>query len=652
MKKKDTALAGALLLVLAGWSAADAADVYTLDPIIVTAERMDTKELKTPAAVEVMDEDEIRATGAATVQEALKFSTGIIVHGQGPRNASQGTMFSKAVIRGNEKGTLVLVDGVPVSQNNIYNLNAISTDAVKRIEVVRGGGSVLYGSQATGGVINIITKGVRENKVRAGIGNYGIQNYVVSAQAADKFGITYEYDHTGYVSDISAPSKSRRALGMYYDLVRDEHHNVDWRYNFSDNLYLTHAYSKKSSHYLYKYEGRNGKNVGAPYRDTIYSTEENLVSLHYDKEDVKASLYYNRRKMDSENSETKVSPARSGYNASRRNRYNSNRLDETIGFDISNRWHFDKGSFMIGADFERDLAAVTDYGSSKANPKYTTKHYQRNMYSVYGQVAYDFTKATKMNLNFRETWTQADEAGNKYDKFTPEIVLMHDLDESTMIYAKAGKSFMMPTFSQLYGGGNIVGLPGLKPQTGKHLEAGFKKNIGDSSWRAALFHYEVKDFIDADVSNYPIITYGNTDVKNTGMELDWSRQQSESLSYHLGVSYGHPQKRERKAGGALGDWHDYYGKWQVNGGLSHKSGKLTSSFEFSYLGKRIRDDSPYESFKSQFFTDLNFSYQANTDCRLFLNIDNLFNRHDIISSSSSTFYNLGRNFMAGVEYKF
>lgn len=652
MKKKNTALAGALLLVLAGWSAADAAEIYTLDPIIVTAERTDTKELKTPAAVEIMEEPDIRATGATTVQEALKFSTGIIVHGQGPRNASQGAMFSKAVIRGNEKGTLVLVDGVPVSQNNIYNLNAISTDAVKRIEVVRGGGSVLYGSQATGGVINIITKGVRENKIKAGIGNYGIQNYAVSAQAGDKFGITYQYDHTGKISDISAPSKSRRSLGMYYDLVRDEHHNVDWRYNFNDHLYFTHAYSKKSSNYLYKYEGKNGVNVGAPYRDTIYSAEENLAALHYDQDGLKANLYYNRRRMDSENSETKVSPDKVGYNADLRNRYHSNRLDETLGIDISNRWHFKRGSFMLGTDFERDLAAVTDYGKHKNRPVYTTKHYQRNMYSIYGQMVYDFTGATKMNLNFRETWTEADKAGNKYDKFTPELVLTHDLDETTMVYAKAGKSFMMPTFSQLYGGGNIIGLPGLKPQTGKHFEIGLKKNMGGSSWRFALFHYQVKDFIDADVSKYPIITYKNADVKNTGIELDWSKRQNENLSYHVGLSYGHPQKQERDKNGVLGDWHDYYGKWQVNGGISHRVGKLLSSFEFNYLGKRIRDDSPYKSFKSQFFTDLNFSYQANENARFFLNIDNLFNRHDIISSSSSTFYNLGRNFLAGVEYKF
>ena len=72
MKKKNTALAGALLLVLAGWSAADAAEIYTLDPVIVTAERTDTKELKTPAAVEIITDKQIRETGAANMQEALQ----------------------------------------------------------------------------------------------------------------------------------------------------------------------------------------------------------------------------------------------------------------------------------------------------------------------------------------------------------------------------------------------------------------------------------------------------------------------------------------------------------------------------------------------------------------------------------------------------
>ena len=231
---------------------------------------------------------------------------------------------------------------------------------------------------------------------------------------------------------------------------------------------------------------------------------------------------------------------------------------------------------------------------------------------------------------------------------------MHDLSEDTMIYAKAGKSFMMPTFKQLYGGGNVIASPGLRPQTGTHYEIGAKKNIGKSSWRLAAFHYKIKDSLEAKVGAGVVgdTKYANEDVRNTGIELEWTRNENENLSYHTGLTFGHPEKQERKAGGTIGDWHDYYGKVQWNGGIVYRTGKLTSAFEFAYLGKRIRDYTPYKSFKSQFFTDLNFSYQANENARFFLNIDNLFNRHDIISSSSSTFYNLGRNFLAGVEYKF
>ena len=83
MKKKNTALAGALLLVLAGWSAADAAEIYTLDPVIVTAERTDTKELKTPAAVEIITDKQIRETGAANMQVLLPAARGPAVSPRG-----------------------------------------------------------------------------------------------------------------------------------------------------------------------------------------------------------------------------------------------------------------------------------------------------------------------------------------------------------------------------------------------------------------------------------------------------------------------------------------------------------------------------------------------------------------------------------------
>lgn len=659
-KKLATAIACAVFTGAACASGVSAAEVYELNPVLVTAQRSVTKDMETPAAIEVLHADDLQKTGATSVQEALKFSTGIITHGQGPRNISQGTMTSKAVIRGVEKGTLVLVDGVPINQGGRYNLEDIPVESIDRVEVVRGGGAVLYGSEANGGVINIITKGKRANMVKAGFGNYGIQNYAASFQAG-KLGFTAAYDHTGKIDHISAPTEttSKRSgapRGLYYNIKRGEHANFNARYDFNDDLYVTHTYGRNSDHYVYKYTGiDNPANAGKEYKNVIHSTEENLTALHYTKNNFSANAFYNRRDQETKNASAKINtkkPENFDPSPSSISHDKTSYLDQTIGINFQNRWDFHKGSFMLGYEFQRDMQDKTINKPTSV----TGKFYDRNVHSLFGQVAYDFTQATQANLNFRQTWTEADDAGNKYDKFTPEFVLMHHFDENTMVYGKVGQSFMLPTFTQLYGGGNIHGVPGLKPEKGIHYELGAKKSIGKNAYRVALYSYKIEDFIDANTKKWPDITYQNSDVKNTGIEIDWTRNQNENLSYRLGLTYSHPQKQEGKIDKhgveTKGEWHDYYGKLGFNAGIDYTRGKLTTAFNISCLGDRIRDAEPYASMKSQVFSDLNFSYKANENARFFLNIDNLFNRHDIISSSTSSFYNLGRNFMAGVEYKF
>lgn len=653
-KKLATAIACAVFTGAACASGVSAAEVYELNPVLVTAQRSVTKDMETPAAIEILHADDLQKTGATSVQEALKFSTGIITHGQGPRNISQGTMTSKAVIRGVEKGTLVLIDGVPINQGGRYNLEDIPVESIDRVEVVRGGGAVLYGSEANGGVINIITKGKRANMVKAGFGNYGIQNYAASFQAG-KLGFTAAYDHTGKINNISAPTTEPKGngtpkRGLYYNIKRGEHANFNARYDFNDDLYVTHTYGRNSAHYVYKYTGiDNPANAGKEYKNVIYSTEENLTALHYTKNNFSVNAFYNRRDQKTKNASAKINKKKpQNFDPSSISHDESGYLDQTVGINLQNRWNFHKGSFMLGYEFQRDMQTK--------NASVTEKFYDRNVHSLFGQVAYNFTHATQANLNFRQTWTEADDAGNKYDKFTPEFVLMHHLDESTMVYGKVGQSFMLPTFSQLYGGGNIIGVPDLKPEKGMHYELGAKKSIGKNAYRVALYSYKIEDSIDAVTKDLPDVTYNNVDVKNVGIEFDWTRNQNENLSYRLGLTYSHPQKREGKIDKdgveTKGEWHDYYGKLGFNAGIDYTRGKLTTAFHISYLGDRTRDKSPYASMKAQLFSDINFSYKANDNARFFLNIDNLFDRRDIISTSSSSFYNLGRNFMAGVEYKF
>lgn len=650
-------LSGIALSMLVGGGTpvfAEEVATYELNPVLVTAQRSVTKDMETPAAIEVLHADDLQKTGATSVQEALKFSTGIITHAQGPRNISQGAMTSKAVIRGVEKGTLVLVDGVPINQGGRYNLEDIPVESIDRVEVVRGGGAVLYGSEANGGVINIITKGKRANMVKAGFGNYGIQNYAASFQAG-KLGFTAAYDHTGKINNISAPTEttSKRTgapRGLYYNIKRGEHANFNARYDFNDDLYVTHTYGRNSDHYVYKYNGiDNPDNAGKEYKNVIHSTEENLTALHYTKNNFAVNAFYNRRDQKTKNASAKINKKKpQNFDPSSISHDESGYLDQTVGINLQNRWNFHKGSFMLGYEFQRDMQTK--------NASVTEKFYDRNVHSLFGQVAYNFTHATQANLNFRQTWTEADDAGNKYDKFTPEFVLMHHLDESTMVYGKVGQSFMLPTFSQLYGGGNIIGVPDLKPEKGMHYELGAKKSIGKNAYRVALYSYKIEDSIDAVTKDLPDVTYNNVDVKNVGIEFDWTRNQNENLSYRLGLTYSHPQKREGKIDKdgveTKGEWHDYYGKLGFNAGIDYTRGKLTTAFHISYLGDRTRDKSPYASMKAQLFSDINFSYKANDNARFFLNIDNLFDRRDIISTSSSSFYNLGRNFMAGVEYKF
>lgn len=664
-KKLATAIACAVFTGAACASGVSAAEVYELNPVLVTAQRSVTKDMETPAAIEVLHADDLQKTGATSVQEALKFSTGIITHAQGPRNISQGAMTSKAVIRGVEKGTLVLVDGVPINQGGRYNLEDIPVESIDRVEVVRGGGAVLYGSEANGGVINIITKGKRANMVKAGFGNYGIQNYAASFQAG-KLGFTAAYDHTGKIDHISAPTTETKRggtpRGLYYNIKRGEHANFNARYDFNDDLYVTHTYGRNSDHYVYKYTGiDNPANAGKEYKNVIHTTEENLTALHYTKNNFSANAFYNRRDQETKNASAKINktkPEKFDPDPSKISHDKSSYLDQTIGINFQNRWDFHKGSFMLGYEFQRDMQNNAGSG--------TEKFYSRNAHSLFGQVAYDFTHATQANLNFRQTWTEADDAGNKYDKFTPEFVLMHHLDENTMVYGKVGQSFMLPTFSQLYGNrNNIRGVPDLKPEKGMHYELGAKKSIGKNAYRVALYSYKIEDSIDANTKYWPTVTYKNVDVKNVGIEFDWTRNQSENLSYHLGLTYSHPEKRDNERTVEVDSdgtttvvppkqnpWHDYYGRIGFNAGVDYTRGKLTTAFHISYLGDRTRDKDPYPSMKAQFFSDINFSYQANDNARFFLNIDNLFDRRDIISSSSSSFYNLGRNFMAGVEYKF
>jgi len=130
--------------------------VSQLDPIVVTATRTETPLKEIATSVTVITEEEIQQQQAKTVADVLRLVPGLDV----AQSGSRGTTTS-VFIRGAESDqTLVMIDGIEVNSVTLgsFDFSNLTTDNVERVEVLRGSGGTLYGSEAVGGVINIITK--------------------------------------------------------------------------------------------------------------------------------------------------------------------------------------------------------------------------------------------------------------------------------------------------------------------------------------------------------------------------------------------------------------------------------------------------------------------------------------------------------------
>ena len=131
---------------------------YSLDEIVVTATRTEKSVLEAPANVQIISGEQIQEKGYLSAFEAVRNLTQADSLSYQDDGGDYGTMFSAIRLRGLDTGTLVLVNGNPCNFANVATLANIPPEEIERIEVVKGSNSVLYGPQAMGGVINIITK--------------------------------------------------------------------------------------------------------------------------------------------------------------------------------------------------------------------------------------------------------------------------------------------------------------------------------------------------------------------------------------------------------------------------------------------------------------------------------------------------------------
>src|SRR5947207_1591357 len=200
--------------------AAQEPDTVVLNPVVVTATRVPTPADAVTAAVTIVSGRELQLRGIRTVAEALRAVPGAAVVETGSYGG-QTSLF----LRGGESDYVkVLVDGVPQNQpGGAFDFADLTTDNVDRIEIVRGPASVLYGSDAVTGVIQIFTRtgsGAPRVTAAARAGTYGAAEYQTGLAGGRARATRRRRGHGRDRLRARAPNRAERILRVVRDLPR------------------------------------------------------------------------------------------------------------------------------------------------------------------------------------------------------------------------------------------------------------------------------------------------------------------------------------------------------------------------------------------------------------------------------------------------
>ena len=597
MSKKmvNGAVALGCMLFAAPVMAHEALNEYVLDPMMVTAARYEKRDVDIPAATEIYDQQKIEKLGANNVMEVVKNIPGFTLTASPTGNTYIG-------FRGIAKDNVaILVNGIPLNQDGNYDLESISSDIIDRIEVVKGGATVLYGSNASAGVINIITnKKAAKNKVLIGFGDKNKFKGAVNV-ATDKLQLSYSRQQSkdrGFVYKNSGASN-------YYTGDKLEKDSLNLQYAISDNLSLQYMYSKKVSDC--------SKSVNGVYQPGFHSDiKYNFGQLRYVNDDLQATVFFRNRDW-----KFNTSTHQKGHN---------------YGADLQDKFKLGNTMLTVGANYENE-------NTKNSNNIEAAK---RDSAAVFFMTETEVSDKTKIFLGAREAYVE--ESGSK---FCPQFQVMHSLGTDDNIYLNVNRSMRAPHVNEQWGTSTQLMNPDLKAENGWNYEFGWKKKLAaDELFKVTLYHMDINDRIysqrNYNGSGKSMFLNANK-YRNTGVEVSYEKAASEKFSYNVGVSYGNPEQKLAK-----GDWQRVDFKLGLHAGVGYSLGKTNANIYANYMAERINGVKPMLDLT------LNVKQQITKNDALRFAVYNLLDRDDIRTGSSSGTGAMleERNWMLSYEHSF
>lgn len=637
MNRKILAASLAVLSLSGGAFCVEAADmpVYTLDGIVVTASRVPEKKIDSNADVSVVTAKEIEEKHYDDVSEAIRHVPGVMIASRGI--SSQTTNSDQVYINGSPN-VVVLVDGMRRNTNGNVLMNAsigelTNMASVDHIEVLKGAASTLYGSDAQGGVINIITKAPKENGVhttlRASVGNFGRENYNFYNEGREG-NLFWTVEAGKELLHQYKDGWGRRVVNH----LNADHYNVKMGYDLGNDSDLVFHYEKYSSDYTMPKSGTNDRIPSAGTKDNDSTSLQYKAKIN-DRLTNLFSIYRNNTSFNVPMQSWKMDMRTSG-------------ISDQLVYEMDNQ------TITGGFDWYEDEIRKYPQEQELAGKKVHTA-------AFYLQDKINITKQWNVTPGIR-----VDHHSQFGNRTSPSLSIGYMPNDKTNYYFNYKTFFVAPNLYQMYVWNPIWGTYGnknLKPETGYTFEFGVNHQFNDTlSGTFNVFHTYAHNMIKYD-SKYDsdrhiwIGSYKNADRANiNGFNLNLNKEFSSHWSTYVGYTYMHinAQKGENINNDGL------IPESTLNVGINYKADKFNASLDGRGVMNRYGNKACPEvrNYANYWVWDVAANYQFAKGATLFARVNNIFDQFytDVGSSSGPDdmyWYSApGRNFEIGMQFTF
>ena len=603
--------------------------------------------------VYVINRDQIEAQGARTVDEALRYLPGVLSEGTaGGQLGAQSGQF----IRGNGSSqTLILLDGRPINEVGVFgafDLSNFTTDAVEQIEVLPGGGSVLYGSNAVGGVINIITRRPLEAdgiEATAGfeLGSFGYNSQVLQVRGATgNVDWTLGYNRTDADNDFP--------FSLTTTDFEDTRTNAEVLYN-NLNFQLAADLNERNrirlgALYLTKDLGVPG---GLPVPGSIAGgfngltvddnqyTENLLLDLTYEAELGQGddSLLTARVFGDFLESTFSDPVADNGFDSP-----SEDNVDQTsLGGQLQHAWQVaDNQNITYGIDY-RNVQATNE--TTALLTGVTTENYDDsiNQTGIFARYQADVTSRFSVNAGVRQDFN--DLADGSFTSFN--LGTRVALTDTTNFRANFARNFRVPTLADLFF--SPFNNPDLDPETGISFDVGVDQQIGDRGlFRFTFYRNEVDDAIAFDLVDSIPLNIGR--VESIGIETELNYQVLDSVFAFANYTWNRPEIKDGPEPADNGNSVPFTNADSFNLGVAYEPGDgLYAALFLHSISDTFADRGNLETLDGRTTLDFKLRVPLSDNWVLNASMDNIFDEQ---YEEFPGFPGVGRSVQVGVKGTF